>query len=150
MTYILEWVDPTGWKQDLQFDYARVTDCIWEQVEIKHRRLICKNQIRIGLQLRLTSWSPDQAKNREPGWSTKRSVAAARSFSSHLDGPRIFVVSLINFPYIFLCKRQLRKSWLHTQRKCFLGKGIEHYLRNRLRSGFLAVPKLKHGSHQVI
>jgi len=30
----------------------------------------------------------------------------------------------------------------HTLRKGFLGKGLEHYSRNRLRSMFLAVPKL--------
>ena len=36
----------------------------------------------------------------------------------------------------------------HTLRKGFLGKGLEHYLRNRLRLVSLAVPKLKHGSYQ--
>ena len=30
----------------------------------------------------------------------------------------------------------------HTLRKGFLGKDLEHYLRNRLRTMFLAVPKL--------
>jgi len=33
----------------------------------------------------------------------------------------------------------------HTSRKSFLGKGLEHYLRNRLRSVSLAVPKIDHG-----
>ena len=33
----------------------------------------------------------------------------------------------------------------HTLRKGFLGKGLEYYLRNRLRTVSLAAPKLKHG-----
>jgi len=32
----------------------------------------------------------------------------------------------------------------HTSRKGFLGKGLEHYLRNGLRSVSLAVPKIDH------
>ena len=36
-----------------------------------------------------------------------------------------------------------------TLRKGFLRKDLEHYLRTKLRSGSIAVPKLKHGSHQV-
>ena len=32
----------------------------------------------------------------------------------------------------------------HTFRKGFLEKGSEHYIRNRLRSVSLAVPKIKH------
>ena len=31
----------------------------------------------------------------------------------------------------------------HTLRKCFFGKGLEHYLRNRLRTMSQVVPKLK-------
>jgi len=31
---------------------------------------------------------------------------------------------------------------IHTLRKGFLGKGLEHYPRNRVRSMFVAVPKL--------
>ena len=38
---------------------------------------------------------------------------------------------------------------IHTLKKGFLEKGLEHYLRNRLRSMSLTVPKLKHGSDQV-
>ena len=33
----------------------------------------------------------------------------------------------------------------HTSRKVFLGKGLEHYLRNRLRSMSLAIPKIDLG-----
>ena len=33
----------------------------------------------------------------------------------------------------------------HILRKGFLGKGLEYYLRNRLRSVSLAVPKTDHG-----
>jgi len=33
----------------------------------------------------------------------------------------------------------------HILRKCFLAKGLEHYLINRLRSVSLAVPKIDHG-----
>ena len=32
----------------------------------------------------------------------------------------------------------------HTSRKGFLGKGLEHYLRNRLRLVSLTVPKINH------
>jgi len=40
----------------------------------------------------------------------------------------------------------------HTSRKGFLGKGLEHYLRNRLRTVSLTVPKIDHGkirSHKI-
>ena len=40
----------------------------------------------------------------------------------------------------------------HILMKGFLGKGLEHYLRNRLRSVSLAVPKIDHGkirSHKI-
>jgi len=53
MTYILEWVVQTGWKQDLYFDYAKV-DWLhlrtgWDQDSYT----VCKNRIRSGPQLRL-------------------------------------------------------------------------------------------------
>ena len=48
---------------------------------------------------------------------------------------------------------QIKKVLIkHILRKGFLGKGLEHYLRNRLRSVFLAVPKIDHGkvrSHKI-
>ena len=40
----------------------------------------------------------------------------------------------------------------HIFRKGFLGKGLEYYLKNRLRSVSLAVPKIDHGkirSHKI-
>ena len=40
----------------------------------------------------------------------------------------------------------------HILRKGFLGKGLEHYLRNRLRSVSLPIPKIDHGkirSHKI-
>jgi len=40
----------------------------------------------------------------------------------------------------------------HILRKGFFGKGLEHYLKNRLRSVSLAVPKIDHGkigSHKI-
>ena len=37
----------------------------------------------------------------------------------------------------------------HILRKGFLGKDLEHYLRNRLRSVSLAVPKIDLGKNQL-
>jgi len=40
----------------------------------------------------------------------------------------------------------------HILRKGFLGKDLEHYLKNRLRSVSVAVPKIDHGkirSHKI-
>ena len=40
----------------------------------------------------------------------------------------------------------------HTSRKGFLEESLEHYLRNRLRTVSLAVPKIDHGkirSHKI-
>ena len=40
----------------------------------------------------------------------------------------------------------------HTSRKGFLGKGLQHYLKNRLRSVSLAIPQIDYGklrSHKI-
>ena len=80
-------VTKQGWNQDLYFDYA-IADWLylrtgWDQDSYS----IFKNRIRSGLKVRLTSWSPDQAKIRELGWSVRKVGSRSKKF---FKPPRMF------------------------------------------------------------
>jgi len=88
MTYILEWVVQTGWKQDLYFDYV-IPDWLhvrtgWDQDSCN----ICKNRIRSGSQLRLTVDSQNNLRTGskgDPQHRMRKFGSRCKTFSSRLS-----------------------------------------------------------------
>ena len=110
---------------------------------------VCKNRIRSCPQLRLTDDSQNRLRSGSQGDLWDRLAAATRNFQA----TRCFK-NLCNFYWLIFfidsCVNAKQESLncIHTEKR-FSGKGLEHYLRNRLRTMIKGVPKLKRNNYQV-
>ena len=120
MTYILKWVDQTGWKQDLYFDYTIVD---WLHLRTGRDRasyIVGKNRMRLGPQLRLTDDSQNRLRTgskRGPQYRMRKVDSRCTKFSSHLGWfKNLCIFSWLIF-FIDSCVNAKRESFNYTHTK---------------------------------